>query len=52
MDIIATTGNCVAASIPLAMAIAFENGQLKRGDKVLIIGTGAGLSAAGMLITF
>lgn len=52
MDIIATTGNCVAASIPLAMAIAFENGQLKRGDRVLIIGTGAGLSAAGMLITF
>jgi len=52
VDIIATTGNCVAASIPLAMAIAFENGQLKRGDRVLIIGTGAGLSAAGMLITF
>lgn len=52
VDIIATTGNCVAASIPLAMAIAHENGQLKRGDKVLIIGTGAGLSAAGLLITF
>ena len=52
IDIIATTGNCVAASIPLAMAIAYKNGQLKRGNKVLIIGTGAGLSAAGLLITF
>tara|TARA_B100001029_G_scaffold179461_1_gene189053 strand:- start:1789 stop:2748 length:960 start_codon:yes stop_codon:yes gene_type:complete len=52
MDIVGTTGNCVAASIPLAMSIAYEKGKLKRGDKVLIIGTGAGLSAAGMLITF
>lgn len=52
VDIISSTGNCVAASIPLALSIASEKGQLKRGDKVLIIGTGAGLSAAGMVITF
>ncbi|MAJ45514.1 MAG: 3-oxoacyl-ACP synthase [Candidatus Marinimicrobia bacterium] len=52
VDIISNTGNCVAASIPLAMAISHDNGQLKRGHKVLVIGTGAGLSAAGMLLTF
>ncbi len=52
VDIIAETGNCVAASLPLALAISFEKGKIKRGDRVLLIGTGAGLSAASLLLTF
>ena len=52
VDIIAETGNCVAASLPLALAMSFEKGKIKRGDRVLLIGTGAGLSAAALLLTF
>ena len=43
-------GNCIAASIPLVLAYANEHGHLKRGDRVLLFGTGAGLSIAGLLL--
>lgn len=43
-------GNCVAASIPMALAYAAQNGRLSRGDLVLLCGTGAGLSALGLLM--
>jgi 3-oxoacyl-[acyl-carrier-protein] synthase-3 len=43
-------GNCVAASIPMAMAYANQQGKLKRGGVVLLCGTGAGLSALAMLL--
>jgi 3-oxoacyl-[acyl-carrier-protein] synthase-3 len=43
-------GNCISASIPMALAIADRKGNLKRGDKVLIGGTGAGLSVAFALL--
>jgi 3-oxoacyl-[acyl-carrier-protein] synthase III len=43
-------GNCVAASIPLALAHANQQGLLHRGDLVLLCGTGAGLSVLAMLL--
>ena len=43
-------GNCVAASIPLALAYAHEQGRIQRGDLVMLCGTGAGLSVLGLLI--
>jgi 3-oxoacyl-[acyl-carrier-protein] synthase-3 len=43
-------GNCISASIPMTLAIAHREGRLKRGDKVLIGGTGAGLSIAFALL--
>ena len=43
-------GNCISASIPMALAIADRKGSLKRGDKVLIGGSGAGLSIAFALL--
>ena len=52
IDIISYTGNCVAASIPLALAIAHEQGKIKRGDLIYFIGTGAGLSVASVLIKY
>ena len=52
MDIISYTGNCVAASLPLALAIGYEENRFKRGDLVYLIGTGAGLSVASTLIRF
>ena len=50
VNIVGETGNCVAASIPMALATANEQGRLKRGDTLLMAGTGAGLSVAGMLV--
>jgi len=44
VNIVSEYGNCIAASIPMALAVANQNGQLRRGDLVMLIGTGAGLS--------
>lgn len=50
VDIIGQYGNCIAASLPMALATAEAEGRLKRGDLVMMLGTGAGLSIAGMLL--
>jgi 3-oxoacyl-[acyl-carrier-protein] synthase-3 len=50
VNIIAKHGNCIAASIPMALATANEQGLLKRGDLLLVGGTGAGLSVAFILM--
>lgn len=45
-------GNCIAASIPLALYHAIKNGTLKRGDNCLIAGTAAGMSITGLLFKY
>ena len=50
VNIVAEYGNCIAASIPMALAHAEREGRLKRGDRVLLLGTGAGLHVAGMIL--
>lgn len=45
-------GNCVASSLPLTLHEAITSNRLKRGEKVLLAGTGAGLSIAGMILTY
>jgi len=45
-------GNCVAASIPLTLYHGIAEGQVKRGDRLLLCGTSAGLSFGGMILTF
>lgn len=45
-------GNSVAASIPVTLAQGVQDGQIRRGDKVLLVGTGAGLSLGGLILTF
>lgn len=50
VNIIAEHGNCISASIPMAMAVADKKNRLKRGDIILLGGTGAGLSVAFALI--
>ena len=52
MDIISTTGNCVAASIPLAFAMSLNEEKVKNNNLVYLIGTGAGLSIASILLKF
>jgi len=50
MDIVETTGNCVAASLPLALVMAQKQNLFNEGDLIYLIGTGAGLSIASTLI--
>ncbi len=50
VNIIGEYGNCIAASLPMALASAHRQGRIQRGDLVMMLGTGAGLSIAGMII--
>jgi 3-oxoacyl-[acyl-carrier-protein] synthase III len=44
------TGNTSSASIPLALADALENGRVEEGDLLLLVGFGAGMTAASTII--
>lgn len=47
---IVDSGNTSAASIPLALDRLRQTGQVNRGDSVLLLGFGAGLTAAGQVV--
>lgn len=49
---LAERGNCVAASIPLAFSEAVANRRIGRGQRVLLIGTGAGLTLGAIGLVF
>ena len=44
------TGNTSSASIPLALADALDNGRINEGDLILLVGFGAGMTAASSII--
>ena len=44
--------NTSSASIPIALDEALEQGKIKRGDKLLMTAFGAGLSSAGVLLSY
>ncbi len=44
------TGNTSSASIPLALADALDAGRVRQGDLVLLVGFGAGMTAASALL--
>ncbi len=44
------TGNTSSASIPLALAEALDHGRVKTGDLVLLVGFGAGMTAASAIL--
>lgn len=50
VDIYRYHGNQVAASIPTALHAAVTNGRFNPGKPVMLIGTAAGLSLAGMVL--
>jgi 3-oxoacyl-[acyl-carrier-protein] synthase III len=52
MSVLERTGNTSAASIPYALAEAASAGRLAAGDKVLLVGFGAGMTGASALITW
>ena len=45
-------GNTSSASIPLALSEAIENGTIKRGQKIALIGFGAGLTYGGIILEY
>lgn len=44
------TGNTSSASIPLALADALDSGRVQDGDNVLLVGFGAGMTAASAVL--
>ncbi len=50
IDIFATTGNQIAASIPTVLAHALDIGRAKQGEAILLLGTAAGISATAMVL--
>lgn len=45
-------GNTVSCSIPIALYHAAQEGKLKKGDKVMLLGFGVGYSWAGTIIEY
>lgn len=52
VDIYATHGNQMAASMPSALAHYINAGKIQRGQLIYILGTGAGISASGMILEY
>lgn len=52
VDIFAQYGNQVSASLPTALHLALTEGRVQRGDQLMLIGTGAGLTMGGMVLTY
>ena len=50
IDIFATRGNQIAASLPTVLVKAHATGQLGPGKTVLLLGTAAGISLAAMVL--
>jgi 3-oxoacyl-[acyl-carrier-protein] synthase-3 len=51
VDIFADYGNQVGASLPTALHLGLAHGRFRRGDTILLLGTGAGLTMGGMVLT-
>ncbi|SFB50430.1 3-oxoacyl-[acyl-carrier-protein] synthase-3 [Cohnella sp. OV330] len=45
-------GNTIAASIPMGLHEAIRSGRIVRGDRVLMIGTAAGLTLGGLVLDY
>jgi 3-oxoacyl-[acyl-carrier-protein] synthase-3 len=50
MEIIQKYGNCVAASMPMALQSAISEKRLQSGDIALLIGAGAGVTLGATLV--
>jgi 3-oxoacyl-[acyl-carrier-protein] synthase-3 len=49
---LADHGNLIAASIPAALHLAIQAGQVRRGQRVLLLGTSAGFSMGALLLQY
>ena len=49
---IENVGNTIASSIPIALNEALDCKRIKRGDKIMLVGTSAGLSIGVMILEY
>ena len=52
VDVFDEFANQVGASLPSALHRAIASGRIRRGDDVLLVGSGAGVSLGGMVLTY
>ena len=52
VDIFGEYGNQVGASLPTALHLALARKQLQRGQKALLLGSGAGVSIGGIVLEY
>lgn len=52
IDRVAQYGNLVSASVPFVLCEAIEEGKVKRGDMILLMGTAAGLTVNLLLMRY
>ncbi len=52
MNIFADYGNQVGASLPTALHLCRTGQQVQRGDSMMLIGSGAGLTLGGMVLVY
>lgn len=52
VDVFGEFGNQVGASLPTALHFAIHRHGMKRGDKALLLGTGAGVSIGGIVFEY
>jgi len=45
-------GNCISASLPLTLYKTIREGHIRRGDEMLLMGTGAGMSIGAATLVF
>lgn len=50
LDMVSDYGNMVSVSIPFGLAYALDNGLIKEGDRVALMGTAAGLTTNALLL--
>jgi len=50
VEVLSWTGNTSSASIPIALVDAIEQGRVSRGDRLLLVGFGAGMTSAGAVV--
>ena len=52
VDVVGAFANTSAASLPIALAVAQQDGRLHGGDRVLLAAFGAGLVWGGVVVTW
>ncbi len=52
VDILANHGNMIAASIPLALHYWIDAGKVNRGDRIMLMGTSAGVSFGAVILEY
>jgi 3-oxoacyl-[acyl-carrier-protein] synthase-3 len=45
-------GNCIAASIPIALVSSIQDQKLNEGETCFLVGTAAGITVSGMLFKY